>query len=167
MQMQRVEVIQYRAVDGKLFDNIDKCLAYEREKRSELDYEIHKRRLKIITLKEQANKLRLQFCLAKCDAQIALNGGNKIIFHMKMIEYYKGKVDYGCSKSDLYYNRKVLNELLDQSYLWFGDEKHKSKFAKNERRHKSLRWRQENTPDKWRTPIKIRVSKLLKEDNNG
>ena len=166
MQIKRVEVLQYRAADGKLFDSSDKCLAYERDKRMELDYEIHKQRLQIITLKEQTNKLRLQFCLAKCDAQIALSSGEKIIFNMKMIEYYKGKVDYNCSKSDLYYRRKLLNELLDQSYLWFGDKKHKSKFAKNERRHKSLRWRQENTPDKWRTPIKIRVSKQQKEDNN-
>lgn len=39
-------------------------------------------------------------------------------------------------------------------------------YAKKERRQMSLRWRQENTPDKWRTHNKIRVSKQPKEDNN-
>lgn len=166
MVLKRVEVIRYLSCDGKEFDNHDKCLAYEREKCVQLDCEIASMRGKIRRLKDEANESRLRFRLARLDAYDALRGGSVITFHMKMIEFYKGKVDYNINKSNLYVGRRHLNELLNKAYLWFGERKHKSKFAQQERRKKSLRWRQENTPNKWRTPIKIRVSKLHKEDNN-
>jgi TfoX/Sxy family transcriptional regulator of competence genes len=149
-----IAVIRYYACDGKEFDNGDKCLAYEREKCVQLDSEISVMREKIRSLKDRANESRLRFHLARLDAYDALSGGHVIAFHMKMIEFYKGKLDYNANKSNLYVERRHLNELLNKAYLWFGERKHKSKSAKQERRKKSLRWRQENTPDKWRTPPK-------------
>lgn len=164
MEIRRIEVCRYYACDGKVFDDADKCLAYEREIRVELDEKIHKRRCEIITLKEQADELRLRFSVAKCDALLALNTGGVRTFHKKMYEYYEGKSVYNVRRATLHSERVLLNRLLDKSYLWFKDRKHKSMYAKKERRQMSLRWRQENTPDKWRTPNKIRVSKQPKEE---
>lgn len=164
MEVRKVELMRYYACDGREFDNYFECVAYEDAKRIELDAEIRERLTKITTLREEVNEHRLRFSVANCDAIVALNDGNKIIFHIKMLEYYRSKIDYNIHKSNLYVERRCFNELLDKAYLWFGNRKHKSMYAKKERRQKSLRWRQENTPDKWRTPNKIRVSK--KEDNN-
>lgn len=164
MESRKVEVIHFFACDGKEFSNIDECLAYERKVREALEYAIPESRMKIKDLKRKANTYRLQFLVAKCDALDALNDGKMITFHEKMIEYYINKKDYANCKFDLFFERRHLNELINNSCLWFGDRKHKSKLAKSIRRKKSLRWRQENAPDKWRTPNKIRVSKLPKEE---
>lgn len=154
MTTKQVTVTKYIACYGEEFNTYSECKAHEREKMHELDYEIRNKRIEIITLKEKAEDIRLKFSLAKCDAQLALNCGNIIAFHEKMAEYYNCKINYNITKLDLYLKRKLLNEFLDQFYLWFGGRKHKAKLARIERRHKSLRWRQENTPDKWRTPRK-------------
>lgn len=110
------------------------------------------------------NTYRLQFLVAKFDALDALKNYKRVTFHEKMIEYYKNKSDYDVCRFDLHLERRYLNELFNNSCLWFGDRKHKSKLAKDIRKKKSLRWRQDNTPDKWRTPNKIRVSKQPKEE---
>jgi hypothetical protein len=165
MECRKVEVTRYYAIDGKQFDDAAECLTYEREKSMELCAAINANRARITILRERANECRLRLCVAKYDALIALGRGERILFHMKMIEYYKGKTDYSSSRVNLYAERRRLNELLDKAYLWFGC-KNKSRLSKKERREKSLRWRSEHTPDEWRTPNKIRVSKQPKEDNN-
>jgi hypothetical protein len=50
--------------------------------------------------------------------------------------------------------------VIDNLYMWFGLHKKKSSVARLERRKRSLIFRRDHTPDQWRTPHKIRVSKL-------
>jgi hypothetical protein len=166
MVLRKIEVTRYFSCDGKEFAFSDACREYERELKVQIYYEICKSRVKIKTLKQKANEKRLQFLVAKLDAIDASNDGKAILFHEKMIEYYKAKTEYHVYESDLHFERIRLSEFTDKFYMWFGEMKHKSEFAKQNRREKSLHWRKENTPDKWRTPYKIRVSKLPKEDNN-
>lgn len=164
MTSKQVTVTKYIACDDKEFNNIDECRAYEMEKRVKLKDEICKQRVLIASLKEKANESRLKFHLAHCEAYNALNYGKMMTFHKRMAEYYEGKMQYIYHKSDLCIERRYLNKLINKYCLWFGGMRHKSTEAKAERREKSLRWRQENTPDKWRTPNKIRVNKLPKEE---
>lgn len=164
MTSKQVTVTKYIACDDKEFNDIHECLAYEQEKAVELEVEIRRYRGLITSLKEKANESRLKFRLAQCEANEALKDGKIITFHKMMAEYYEGKIHYLYITSDLCIERRYLNKLINKYYLWFGRLKHKSTEAKAERRKKSLRWRQENTPDKWRTPNKIRVNKLPKEE---
>lgn len=168
MFTKKVEVSRYYSCDGKEFAYEDVCLQYEKELKQKLEDDIQKQRIQIRNLKIEKNEYRLQFLIDKCDAfNYLYDACNKIGYHKKMAAYYDGKDDYKLVVSDLVDAYENINILYDRAYLWFGTHKHKSRLAKEERRKKSLRWRQENTPDKWRTPNKIRVSKLPKEDNNG
>lgn len=159
MKTVKVEVTHYVACDGQEFDDYDKCLAYESEKRMRLINDVRQHREIVRTLKEFANQCRLQFLLAQVEAQDAAFVGDRLTYHRKMSDYYANKKAYNGYISSLSSARNVLNELLDLSYVQFGDRKKLSRAAKKERREKSLRWRKANTPDKWRTPNKIRVSK--------
>lgn len=164
MFTKRVEVTRYYACDGKEFAHEDVCSSYEKALLVKLDIEIENKNIEISKLKFEKNKTRLQFLISKCDAFNALYGGrNRIKYHEKMAEYHKGKVDYRVLELKLKDARKNINILYNKAYEWFGTHKHKSNLAKIERRKKSLRWRRDNTPDKWRTPNKIRVSKQPKE----
>ena len=168
MTVRNIEVIRYYSCDGKEFAYEDVCLQYEKELKQKLEDDIQKQRIQIRRLKTEKNECRLQFLIDKCDAISYLySAGNKIGYHKKMAAYYDGKDDYKLIESDLTDAYQDINILYDRAYLWFGAHKHKSRLAKEERRKKSLHWRRENTPDKWRTPNKIRVSKLQKENNNG
>lgn len=152
MTAKKVEVTHYYACDGKEFACVDLCSEYEKALEAKLERDIHYMQNKIRRLKEEKNRLRLQFSVAKCDAFDALCKGNKIEYHDKMADYYKGKVDYQLVVSDLKETYRIVHRLYNRSYEWFLTHKHKSNLARTERKKKSLRWRQENTPDKWRTP---------------
>jgi len=161
MESRRFEVIRYIACDGTVFNLPTKCMEYEKELRRKLYCEIQDQRIEISKLKIEQNKTRLQFLINKCDA---LEAVNKIAFHERMADYHRGKIDYQIIDSDLQDAYREINRMYDKAYEWFGTSINKSRIAKKERRDRSLRWRQENTPDKWRTPNKIRLSKLPKED---
>jgi Ca2+-dependent lipid-binding protein len=163
MLVKRVEVLRYYACDGTVFGEESKCYNYEKELKRNLYAEIKDNQIEICKLKIEMNKTRLQFLVDRCDA---LEAVNKVAFHEKMADYHKGKIDYQIVESDLKDARMEIRRLYDEAYEWFGTSAGKSRIAKKERSDKSLRWRQENTPDKWRTPNKIRVSKQPKEDNN-
>lgn len=160
----KVEVTHYVACDGQEFDDYDKCLAYESEKRKRFIDDVRHNRENVRTLKEFANQCRLQFLLAQVEAQDAAFVGDRLTYHKKMSDYYANKKAYNGYISSLSSVRNTLNRLLDQSYFQFGDRNRSSMAAKRKRREKSKRWRETNTPDKWRTPSKIRVSKLPKEE---
>lgn len=163
MTVKRIEVTRFYACDGKEFDDADECHDYEMKRRVVLEDEIRKCRAQITSLKEQANESRLQFRLAQCEANEALDDGRMATFHKKMAEFYEGKTRYVYYKIKLRLERRNINNLINKYYLWYDGMRHKSMKAKAERKEKSLRWRQENTRDKWSTPYKIRVSKLPKE----
>ena len=160
MISRKVEVTRYYACDGKEFAYEGLCLAYEKELQAKLESNIYEMKNKIRRLKEEMNRLRLQFSVAKCDAFDAIRVGNKVEYHDKMATYYAGKNDYNLAVFAIKKNRRTVYGMYNRAYELFGTHKHKSNLARNERRLKSSRWRQENTPDKWRTPNKIRVSKL-------
>lgn len=151
MESKRVEVIRYYACDGTVFSEGNRCLEYEKELRRRLYVEIQDQQIEINRLKIEKNKTRLQFLVDKCDA---LEAVNKIVFHERMADYHRGKVDYQIIDSDLQDAYREIHMLYDKAYEWFGSSVGKSRIAKKERRDRSLRWRQENTPDKWRTPPK-------------
>lgn len=159
MKTVKVEVTHYVACDGREFDDYDMCLAYESERRMRLIDDVRHNRESVRTLKEFANQCRLQFLLAQVEAQDAAFVGDRPTYHKKMYDYYANKKAYNGYISSLSSARNTLNRLLDQSYIQFGDRNRSSSAAKKERREKSKRWRETNTPDKWRTPNKIRVSK--------
>ena len=151
MIAKKVEVTRYYACDGKEFACADLCSAYEKSFQVKLERDIRYMQYEIRKLKEEKNQLRLQFSVAKFDAFEALCKGDKVGYHNKMTDYYKGKVSYQLAASNLKESYEVVNRLYNRAYEWFGTHKHKSNSARIERRQRSLRWRQENTPDKWRT----------------
>lgn len=81
-----------------------------------------------------------------------------------MAEYWRLVSEYNVKRRELYEVRRRIRIETDRLYMWFGHYKKKSSVARLERKRRSARWRQENTPDKWSTPNKIRVSKLQKEE---
>ena len=166
MKSKVVEVVRYYSCDGKEFEFSEACRAYEQELKARIYYKIYEMRVNIKTFKQKANESRLQFLVAKFDALDALKDDRIVTFHQKMVEHYKARAEYHLHKSNLSFERARLSEYIDKIYMWFGEMKCKSELAKQDRKKKSLRWRQENTPDKWRTPNKIRVNKQPKENNN-
>jgi hypothetical protein len=151
MLVRRVEVLRYYACDGTVFGEESKCYNYEQELKRNLYVEIQDKQIEICKLKIEMNKIRLQFLVDRYDA---LEAVNKVAFHEKMVDYHKGKIDYQIVESDLKDAYKEIHMLYDKAYEWFGTSAGKSRIAKKQRRDRSLRWRQENTPDKWRTPPK-------------
>ena len=169
--MERVQktVDRFIACDGMEFDGADKCLAHEREQRSVLYAEIQVLRMNIKELKRVVTEAMMRARLAKIDADSAMlyrSAGLKAKreWHEKMIAYYDMCIEARNQRGKLREARRGLSIKTDYAYQWFGDLKRKSSIAKLERRKKSLMWRRDNTPDKWRTPNKIRVNKLPKEE---
>lgn len=169
--MERVQktVDRFIACDGTEFDDADKCLAHEREQRALLEYEIHQLRREIKEQKWVVTEAMMKARLTKIEADKCARFRSaglkaKREWHEKMIAYYDMCIEARNNKRRLREARRALSIKTDYAYQWFGDLKRKSSIAKLERRRKSLRWRQENTPDKWRTPNKIRCNKPPKEE---
>jgi len=165
MTTKQATVTKYISCDGGEFNERSECEAHERETRKLLENQAWELLQKKRELKYAINEARIKARLARLDAEKqkaearSAMGKSK---HCKLMSDYWGFVSvYNIKRSELREARRSTSMVIDNLYMWFGLHKKKSSVARFERRKRSLEFRREHTPDQWRTPNKIRVSKLL------
>lgn len=164
MTAKQVTVTKYVSCDDVEFDSCDECAAHERETRNLLEHQAWELLRKKRELKFAINEARIKARLARLDAEKqkaetrSAMGKSK---YCKLMSDYWGFVSvYNIKRRELFEARRNTSIVIDNLYMWFGLHKKKSSVARLERRKRSLAFRRDHTPDQWRTPNKIRVSKL-------
>ena len=164
MTTKQVTVTKFVSCSGIEFDNELECANYESNLRVELQQDVYEHLKKINELKEEVNMLRINAQLAKLDAEKqkaeARSAMGKSRFCKLMADHFQYVSEYNQKRRKLHEVRRALSMIIDNQYMWFGFKSRRSSVARLERKRMSLRWRSEHTPDQWRTPNKIRVSKL-------
>ena len=167
MTTKQVTVTKYVSCNGVEFDNKFECENYESNLKMELQDEEFKFKKKINELEEEVNECRINAQLAKLDAEKqkaeARSAMGKSRFCKLMADHFQHVSEYNQKRRKLREVRRALSMIIDNQYMWFGFKSRRSSVARLERKKRSLAWRREHTPDQWRTPNKIRVSKLPKE----
>lgn len=170
MTTKQVTVTKFISCDGMEFGTRQECEAREREVRNLLEHDLWEQWHKGRELKNTINEARINAQITLLDAQElklkAMSAMQKSKYHKLMVNYWAYTSAYNVKLRELYEVRRKMSMIIDSLYMWFGSHKKKSSTARVERRRRSHAWRVANTPDKWRTPNKIRVSKQPKEDNN-
>lgn len=168
MTTKEVTVTKYIACDNKEFITRQDCWAYERDMRNLYEQRMYELRGDKRKLLYEVNEARIKARIAWLDAQkLKLRNSsamNKSKYHALLSNYWQQISVYNTKRCELRDVRSRVSTIADRLYIWFGLHKKKSHVARLERRHRSEAWRKENTPDKWRTPNKIRVSKQPKEE---
>lgn len=164
MTTRQVMATKYVACNGVEFDNGLECENYESNLRVELQRDVLEHLKKINELKEEVNMLRINAQLAKLDAEkqkrMCVTAMDRSRFCTLMADHFKYVSEYNQKRRKLFEVRRALSMIIDNQYMWFGFKSQRSSVARLERKKRSLAWRREHTPDQWRTPNKIRVSKL-------
>lgn len=163
MTIKKVTVTKYIACDGQEFDTHDVCFAHEREVMNMLENDVYQLQCEMRKLLYAINDARINARISWIDAQkLKPTGGarEKCEYCALMSSYWSRTADYNVRRRELFEVRRKISIEIDNLYMWFGHHKKKSSVARLERKRRSDVWRQENTPDKWRTPNKIRVGKL-------
>ena len=162
MTAKQVTVTKYVSCDDVEFDSCDECAAHEREVRNLLEHNVYESRCKKRELLYAINEARINARIAWLDAQrmkpVARSAKVKSEYCKRMSEYWHLASEYNIKRRQLFELRRSVSISTDNLYLWFGLHKKKANIARLERMGRSARWRQEHTPDQWRTPHKIRVS---------
>ena len=164
MTTKQVTVTKYVSCSGIEFDNELECANYESNLRCELQQDVYEHLKKINELKEEIDECRIKAQLARLDAEklkgLSVSAIDKSRFCKLMADHFMYVSEYNQKRRKLFEVRRALSMIIDNQYMWFGFKKRRSSVARLERKRMSLRWRSEHTPDQWRTPHKIRVSKL-------
>lgn len=164
MTTKQVTVTKYVSCSGIEFDNELECANYESNLRVELQRDVYEHLKKINELKEEIDECRIKAQLARLDAEklkgLSVSAIDKSRFCKLMADHFMYVSEYNQKRRKLFEVRRALSMIIDNQYMWFGFKKRRSSVARLERKRMSLRWKQEHTPDQWRTPHKIRVSKL-------
>ena len=163
MTTKQVTVTKFIACDGMEFGTRSECEAREREVRNLLEHDVYELRRKKYELKNAINEARINARIAWLDAQKlkaeARSAMSKSEYCKLMANYWAYTSAYNSKRRTLFEVRRRISASIDSLYMWFGHYKKKSSVARLERRRRSDAWRKEHTPDRWRTPHKIRVSK--------
>lgn len=165
MTTKQVTVTKYVSCSGVEFDNALKCENYESNLRIELHGDMYELRKRINELKEEINEHRIKAQLARLDAlklkrECVITAMDRSRFCKLMADHFCHVSEYNQKRRKLFEARRALSMITDNLYMWYGEYARKSSVARLERRKCSYMWRREHTPDQWRTPHKIRVSKL-------
>ena len=168
MITKQVAVTKYVACDDQEFDTHADCESHEREVRCLLEHEVKRLLGEMRELKYAINEARIRAQIELLHAQKlkpeARSARDKSQYCTLMSNYWHHTSEYNVKRCELYRVRRMMSMTIDNLYQWFGHHRKKSSVARLERRRRSCAWRQENTPDKWRTPNKILVNKLPKEE---
>lgn len=164
MTTKQVTVTKFISCDGMEFGTRQECEAREREVRNLLEHDLWEQWHKKRELKNAINEARINARVALLDAQElklkARSAMQKSEYCKLMANYYAYTSAYNVKRRELFEVRRKMSMTIDSLYMWFGSHKKKASTARVERRRRSHAWRVEHTPDQWRTPNKIRVSKL-------
>ena len=165
MTTKQVTVVKYVACNGVAFDDKHECENYESNLKVDMQRDVFNLMSRIKDLKEEINEARINSQLARLDAEkvkreCAITAMDKAKYCELMARHFRHVGDYNQKRRKLWETRRALSMIIDNQYMWFGKKSRRSSVARLERKRKSDMWRRENTPDKWRTPHKIRVSKL-------
>ena len=164
MTTKQVTVTKYVACDGSEFGTINECAAHERQLRNELEHDVYQLQLDkrelLYAINEARIKARISLNAAERLKYVARSAMGKCECCKMMAEYWRLTSVYNVKRRELHELRRNVSMMNDKLYDWFGLRKKQSSIARLERRKCSAMWRQEHTPDQWRTPHKIRVSKL-------
>lgn len=164
MTTKQVTVTKYIACDGRELDTSDRCMAHERETRNVLEHDVYQMRLDMRELMYAINEARINARISMVEAQRlkseVRSAKGKSEYCKMMSEYWRFTSEYNIKRRELFVIRRKVSMAIDNLYMWFGLHKKKSSVARLERRKRSLMFRRDHTPDQWRTPHKIRVSKL-------
>ena len=159
-----VEVTKYISCDGGEFNTRSECEAHEYKTRNLLEHNVWELQGKKRELLCAINEARINARIAWLDAQklkpVARSAMGKSEYCELMSDYWRFVSVYNTRRRELYELRRKISFATDNLYMWYGFHRKKSSVARLERRKRSLAWRREHTPDQWRTPNKIRVSKL-------
>lgn len=168
MTTKEVTVTKYIACDEQEFITRAECEAHEREVRNLVEHELYELLVTKRQFKYAINEARIKARIAWIDAQKwemgTRSAKGKSQYHALMADHWNMTSVYNAKRRELREVRRKISIATDRLYMWFGLHKKKSWVAKLERRRRSDEWRKANTPDKWRTPNKIRVSKPPKEE---
>lgn len=165
MTTKQVTVTKYVSCSGVEFDNALECKNYESNLRRELHGDRYGLQKRIYELKEEINECRINAQIARLDAEklkreCVITAMDKARFCKLMADHFQYVSEYNQKRRKLREARRALSMITDNLYMWYGEYARKSSVARLERRRKSEQFRHEHTPDQWRTPHKIRVSKL-------
>ena len=164
MTTKQVTVVKYVSCSGVEFNSKLECKNYEDNLRVELQRDVYEHLKKINELKEEVNECRIKAKLARLDAErqkrMCVTAMDRSLFCTLMADHFKYVSEYNQKRHKLHEVRRALSMIIDNQYMWFGFKSRRSSVARLERKKRSLAWRREHTPDQWRTPHKIRVSKL-------
>lgn len=169
MTTKQVTVTKYISCDGNEFNTCQDCEEHERGTCDLLECQVRELLGKKRELRYAINEARIKARIARLDAEKlkpeARSSAGKSKYCKMMSEYwalvYWALVHvYNVKRRELNDVRRTMSMVIDNLYMWFGRHKKQSAIARLERRRRSDMWRREHTPDQWRTPIKIRVSKL-------
>lgn len=167
MTTTQVMVTKYIACDDQEFITRQECEAHEREVRNLLEHEVYELRGDKRKLLFVVNEARIKARIAWIDAQKwkqeTRSALGKSKYHMLMSDHWNQTSIYNAKRRELREVRRRISVSTDRLYMWFGLHT-RAWIAKLERRRRSEEWRKANTPDKWRTPYKIRVSKQPNEE---
>lgn len=164
MTTKQVTVTKYISCDNREFSERSECEAHERETRNLLEHNVRELQGKKRELLCAINEARINARIAWLDAQKlkpnARSAIGKSEYCKLMSDYWRFVSVYNTRRRELYELRRKISFATDNLCMWYGFHRKKSSVARLERRKRSLAWRREHTPDQWRTPHKIRVSKL-------
>lgn len=167
MTTKQVTVTKYISCDEQEFITRAECEAHEREVMNLLEHEVYELRDNKRKLQYAINEVRIKARIAWLDAQKlkleARSAMCKSRYFSLMSNYWQLTSAYNAKRCDLFEVRRRISVSTDRLYMWFGLHT-RAWIAKLERRRRSEEWRKANTPDKWRTPYKIHVSKQPKEE---
>lgn len=164
MTTKQVTVTKYVACDGAEFGTLTECAAHEREVRNALESNMYQLQLDKRELLYAINEARIKARISLNEAErlrsVARSAMGKSEHCKMMAEYWRLTSVYNVKRRELHELRCKVSAANDRLYDWFGLRKKQSSISRLERRKCSYMWRREHTPDQWRTPNKIRVSKL-------
>lgn len=164
MMTAQVMVTKYIACDDQEFITCSECEAHEREVRNLVEHQLYELRCEKRKVRFAINEARIKARIARLDAENqkaeAMSAMGKSKYCTLMSDYWQQTSAYNAKRREMFELRRKIGIATDRLYMWFGLHKKKSLVAKLERRRRSEEWRKANTPDKWRTPNKIRVSEL-------
>ena len=163
MTTKQVTVTKYISGDGGEFDTRSECEAHERETRNILEHQAWELLRQKRELRYAINEARINARIARLDAEklkpTARSAMGKSEYFKLMSDYWRLTSVCNVRRRELFEVRRRISMVNDNLYLWFGLRKKQSSVARLERKRRSFAWRREHTPDQWRTPHKIRVSK--------
>lgn len=169
MTTKQVTVTKYVSCSGVEFDAAIECETYESNLRRELHGDRYELRKRVSELKEEVNECRIKAQIARLDAEklkrLSVSAIDKSRFFKLMADHFCHVSEYNQKRRKLFEARRALGMITDNLYMWYGEYARKSSVARLERKRKSDMWRREHTPDQWRTPHKIRVSKQLGKES--